>query len=113
MSHLKPQANDSVTEPRHEAKPSSAGDAPVITGTEIGGANSVPLNKYRVDAEIAIGSSIAETIWVWIEELRMRLKIKKYLGRKATQADLTSIDTWMKVDEVEGQPRPSKPGKID
>jgi hypothetical protein len=31
----------------------------------------------------------------------MRRKIKRALGRKATEADLASIDTWIKVDEVE------------
>jgi hypothetical protein len=42
----------------------------------------------------------------------MRLKIKKDLGRKATQADLTSIDTWMKVDEVEQGKEPDKPSSL-
>jgi len=37
----------------------------------------------------------------WIIRIQMRRKIKKDLGRKATEQDLTSIDTWMKVDKVE------------
>jgi hypothetical protein len=45
--------------------------------------------------------------------LRMRLKIKNDLGRKATQADLTSIDTWMKVQEVEQQKDLDKPPSLD
>jgi len=35
----------------------------------------------------------------------MRRKIKKDLGRKAAKEDLASIDTWMKVDEVEERNR--------
>lgn len=33
--------------------------------------------------------------------LQMKRKIRKDLGRKATDLDLTSIDTWMKVEDVE------------
>jgi len=49
----------------------------------------------------------------WIAALRMRLKIKSDLGRKATQADLTSIDTWMKVQEVEQRKALDKPPSPD
>lgn len=77
------------------------GDVPVLTGTEIHGARPLRVSKNSLDAEIAIGSIIVQTIWAWIEEIRMRLKIKRDLGREATQADLVSIDTWMKVDEAE------------
>jgi len=31
----------------------------------------------------------------------MRRRIRRALGRKATKSDLTSIDTWMKVEEEE------------
>jgi hypothetical protein len=44
---------------------------------------------------------IISVVSAWITGVRMRRKIRKDLGRKATDADLTSIDTWMKVDEVE------------
>jgi hypothetical protein len=37
----------------------------------------------------------------WVISLKMRRRIRKSLGRKATEEDLTSIDTWMKVEEVE------------
>jgi hypothetical protein len=43
----------------------------------------------------------------------MRLKIKRDLGRKATEADLTSIDTWIKVDEAEQQKKGNNPLKLD
>ncbi len=87
----------------------SEGDAPILTGYEVGEATPVPVNKYQPEAEIAIGSTIVNTVWAWIEGLRMRLKIKKDLGRKATEADLTSIETWMKVDEAEQRNREKKP----
>jgi membrane protease YdiL (CAAX protease family) len=45
----------------------------------------------------------------WIISIRMRRKIKRDLGREATDADLTSIDTWIKVEEVEERNRKNKP----
>jgi hypothetical protein len=83
------------------------------TRYEVRRATPVPVNKYQVDAEIAIGSIIFNTVWAWIAALRMRLKIKSNLGRKATQADLTSIDTWMKVQEVEQRKDLDKPPSPD
>jgi hypothetical protein len=112
MPALKPRS-DNKNPSEYESVPSGGGDAPILTGAEIGGANPVTVNNYSVDAEIAIGSIIVQTIWAWIEGLRMRLKIKKDLGRKATQADLVSIDTWMRVDEVEQRKNPDKPAGRD
>jgi hypothetical protein len=40
-------------------------------------------------------------ISAWIIGIQMKRRIKKDLGRKATESDLTSIDTWMKVEEEE------------
>lgn len=45
----------------------------------------------------------------WIIGLRMRRKIRKDLGRKATEADLTSIDTWMEVEQAEERNKENKP----
>jgi|ERR1700683_2244963 hypothetical protein len=100
MTRLKPDPGNKNSS-ECESGLSGGGDAPVLSGTEVRGAKPVPLSKYSVEAEIAIGSTIVQTIWAWIEGIRMRRKIKRDLGRNATQADLTSIDTWMKVDEVE------------
>lgn len=41
--------------------------------------------------------------------IRMRRKIRKDLGRKATALDLADIDTWMKVDEVESEKSAKEP----
>jgi hypothetical protein len=43
----------------------------------------------------------------------MRRKIRMDLGRKATKEDLTSIETWMKVDEVENPDEGKNPLKQD
>jgi hypothetical protein len=47
---------------------------------------------------LAIAFSAIST---WIIGVQMRRKIRKDLGRKATDADLTSIETWIEVDETE------------
>lgn len=111
MAGLRSNSDNRAPDP--ESKANTAGDAPVLTGTEIGGSSPVPLTNYRVDAEIALGSAIIQTVRAWIDGLRMRLKIKKDFGRKATQTDLASIETWMKVDEVERRKAPLKAPKID
>jgi hypothetical protein len=41
------------------------------------------------------------TVSAWITAYRMRRRIKKALGKRATDAELTSINTWMKVEEAE------------
>lgn len=98
-----------------ESRPSSEErDTPVLSGTEVGGATPVPVGRYAgPQAEIGLISVIVETVWAWIAGVRMRLKIKKDLGRKATDADLSSIDTWMKVDDVESQNERNRPLKPD
>jgi hypothetical protein len=105
---LRPDSDDKTLS-ESESGVSSAGNAPVLSGYEVRGATPVPVDKYHADAEIAIGTIILNTVWAWIAGLRMRLKIGKDLGRKATDADLTSIDTWIKVDEVEQREKPNKP----
>src|ERR1700722_16277588 len=45
----------------------------------------------------------------WMIAIRMRRQLRRDLGRRATDADLTSIDTWMKVDEVEQRNETSAP----
>jgi len=52
---------------------------------------------------------IISVVSAWITGVRMRRKIRKDLGRKATNLDLTSIDTWMKVDEVEERKKGNRP----
>jgi hypothetical protein len=52
---------------------------------------------------------VAGLISVWIVGLRMRRKIRSVLGRKASDADLASIKTWITVkerEEVAGHAQP-------
>ena len=55
---------------------------------------------------------IVSAVSTWIVGVKMRRRIRRDLGRKATETDLTSLDTWMEVDEEEqrnGQNGPIKP----
>jgi hypothetical protein len=96
----------------YESGPRNTGDAPVITGYELRGATPVPVDKYHVDAEIGIGAIIVNSVWAWITGFQMRQRIKRGLRRKAAEADLASIDTWMKVDEVEQRKALDKPPSL-
>ena len=62
------------------------------------------------DTEATI--AIITIVSAWITGIRMKRKIRKDLGRKATEEDLTSIDTWMKVDEVEQRKKVKKRNQI-
>lgn len=57
----------------------------------------VPLVAYTL-ASIAF---IIISISAWIIAVRLRRRIKNDLGEAPYEGDLTSIETWMKVDEVE------------
>jgi hypothetical protein len=98
-----------------ESKPSSEQrDTPVLSGAEVGAATPVSVGRYAFpQAEVGLISLIFETIWAWIAGIRMRLKIEKDLGRKATDADLTSIDTWIKVDDEERRNKRNSPLRPD
>ena len=76
-----------------ELRPSTSADAPVPSGYDVRGAAPVPVSKYSLDAEVGIVTIIFETVSAWVVGLGMRLEIKRDLGREATQADLTSIET--------------------
>jgi hypothetical protein len=61
--------------------------------------------RYEFVTAVIIYSSVS----AWIIGIRMRRKIKRDLGRKATGADLTSIDTWMEVEAAEERNNEKKP----
>jgi len=63
--------------------------------------------------DIAVLIVIFTSISSWIIGIQMRRKIRRDLGRKATEEDLTSIDTWMKVEEVERPDEGNHPVKAD
>jgi len=51
----------------------------------------------------------AMTIAAWITGFRMRRRIKRALGRGATEPEMTSIGTWMKVNEAERRSKQDRP----
>lgn len=59
------------------------------------------------DAYLA-GVILFSIISTWIIGVRMRQRIKRDLDRKPNDTDLTSIATWMKVDEVEQKIHPGR-----
>ena len=48
-----------------------------------------------------IGFVIVTTISTWITAFKMKRGIRRALGSEASEGQLTSIATWMKVDEAE------------
>jgi hypothetical protein len=50
---------------------------------------------------LLLGIMIVTTVSAWITAFRMRRRIKKALGSNATETELTSLATWMRVDEEE------------
>ena len=54
---------------------------------------------------LLLGIMIVTTVSAWITAFRMRRRIKKALGSNATETELTSLATWMRVDEEEQRRR--------
>jgi hypothetical protein len=56
---------------------------------------------------------VTKAIWItlsgWIVTLRARRRLKKSLGRKATDLELASLNTWMRVEEAEQREEESGP----
>ncbi|HET6141915.1 MAG TPA: hypothetical protein VFE02_00295 [Candidatus Acidoferrales bacterium] len=60
---------------------------------------------YYLAASIA---AIVIGISSWVVATRMRRRIEKDLGRSGDDADLASLETWMKVDEIEEKKNPGR-----
>jgi hypothetical protein len=56
-----------------------------------------------------VGFAIALTVSGWIVTVRVRRRMKKSLGRKATDLELASLNTWMRVEETEKREGESGP----
>jgi hypothetical protein len=50
---------------------------------------------------------VVTTVSAWITAFRMRRRMGRALGRKVSDSELTSIKTWMQVDEAERRDNPS------
>lgn len=56
-----------------------------------------------------VGFAIALTVSGWIVTVRVRRRMKKSLGRRATDLELASLKTWMRVEEAEQRDKESGP----
>lgn len=61
------------------------------------------------DRLYGLGRAIWTTISGWIVTLRARRRMKKSLGRKASDLELASLKTWMRVEESEQRDKESSP----
>jgi len=61
------------------------------------------------DTLVEFVAVIALTISGWIVTIQVRRRMKKSLGRSATDLELSSLKTWMKVEEREQQEKESDP----
>ena len=62
-----------------------------------------------IDTLLDFAAVIALALSGWIVTMRVRRRMKKSLGRNATDLDLVSLNTWMRVDETEQKNRQSQP----
>jgi hypothetical protein len=62
-----------------------------------------------IDTFVEFAAMIALTVSGWIVTTRVQRRMKKSLGRKATDLELASLKTWMKVEEREQQEKESDP----
>ena len=61
------------------------------------------------DTLVELAAVIALTVSGWIVTTRVRRRMKKSLGRNATDLELASLKTWMRVKEAEQQEKESGP----
>jgi hypothetical protein len=56
---------------------------------------------------------LTRAIWItvsgWIVTLQVRRRMKKSLGRRASDLELASLQTWMRVEEKEQRDKESSP----
>jgi hypothetical protein len=52
------------------------------------------------------------SVAAWVVALRSRRRIGRALGKKASDRDLTSLATWMKVDEAEQGNKGNRPTQL-
>jgi len=61
-----------------------------------------------LDTLVGFGAMIALAVSGWIVTMRVRRRMKKSLGRKATDLELASLKTWMAVKEAEQREEESR-----
>jgi len=51
---------------------------------------------------VALTAIVVTSVWAWIIGVRMRRRIRRALGHDArNEVELTSLNTWMKVEDEE------------
>jgi hypothetical protein len=51
---------------------------------------------------VALTAIIVTSLWTWILGVRMRRRIRRALGKNVeNEVELTSLNTWMKVEDEE------------
>lgn len=61
------------------------------------------------DALVGLAALIALTVSGWMVTKKVRRRMQKSLGREASDLELASLKTWMKVEEREQQEKESGP----
>jgi len=59
------------------------------------------------DGLFEFGAVIAVTLSGWIVTRQVRRRMRKSLGRSATDLELASLKTWMRVEETEQREKES------
>lgn len=62
-----------------------------------------------LDGLVGFVGLIALTVSGWIVTVQVRRRMKKSLGHKATDLELASLKTWMRVEEAEQRDKQSSP----
>ena len=58
---------------------------------------------------IALTAILVTSLWAWILGIRMRRRIRRALGRDVeNESQLTSLNTWIKVEDEEERQRGGK-----
>jgi hypothetical protein len=62
-----------------------------------------------LDGLVGFGAVIALTVSGWIVTVQVQRRMKKSLGRRASDLELASLKTWMRVEEAEQREDESRP----
>lgn len=74
-----------------------------------GGQYDIYFPYLQVTGQFALMlAAVVGAISAWRVAKRMRQRIQEDTGKQVSEGDLTSIETWMKVDEVEQKKHPGQ-----
>jgi hypothetical protein len=67
------------------------------------------MGDFVIDGFFEFLGVIAVTVSAWIVTRQVRRRMRQSLGETPTDLELTSLKTWMKVEEAEQQEKESGP----